>query len=150
MAGTPFALAKEENSHILERLKDKITGEATIITGNVAYPFLKKIFDETSVNVVKVNKDIADLITAKDLEKLDLKDVKETVFIPPKAFVHDRVAEELLRRDGVDRIVVRGVEQLTLDGEVSGIYTKEEALKFEIEAFEELIGMINFFGMKKQ
>jgi len=64
--------------------------------------------------------------------------------------VHDRVAEEILRRDGVDRIVVRGVEQLTLDGEVSGIYTREEALKFEIEAFEELIGMINFFGMKKQ
>ncbi|XRO76396.1 methyl coenzyme M reductase-arginine methyltransferase Mmp10 [Methanocaldococcus sp. 10A] len=150
VAGTPFALAKEENSHILEKLKNKINGEATIITGNVAYPFLKKIFDDTSVNVVKVNKDIADLITAKDLEKLNLNDVKETVFIPPKAFVHDKVAEEILRRDGVDRIVVRGVEQLTLDGEVSGIYSKEEALKFEIEAFEELIGMINFFGMKKQ
>ncbi|ACX72012.1 methanogenesis marker protein 10 [Methanocaldococcus vulcanius M7] len=150
ITGTPFALAKEENRSTLERLKNKIEGEATIITGNIAYPFLKKIFDETSVNVVKVNKDIADLITAKDLERLNLKDVKETVFIPPKAFVHDLVAEELLRRDGVERMVVRGVEQLTLDGEVSGVYTKEEALKFEIEAFEELIGMINFFGMKKR
>ncbi|CAB3287722.1 [Methyl-coenzyme M reductase subunit alpha]-arginine C-methyltransferase [Methanocaldococcus lauensis] len=147
---TPFALADDENKHILERLKNKINGEATIITGNVAYPFLKKIFDETSVNVVRVNKDIADLITSKDLENLNLKDVKETVFIPPKAFVHDRVAEDLLRRDGIDRIVVRGVEQLTLDGEVSGVYSKKEALEFEINAFEELIGMINFFGMRKR
>ncbi|WP_423793046.1 methyl coenzyme M reductase-arginine methyltransferase Mmp10 [Methanocaldococcus indicus] len=147
VTNTPFAIAKEEK--ILEKLRDKVEGEATIITGKIAYPYLNKIFENTDVNVVKVNKDIADLITSKDLEKIDLREVKDTVFIPANAFVHTNVAEEILRRDGKDRIVVRGVESLTLDGEISGSYSKKEAIEFEIKAFEELIGMINFFGIKK-
>ncbi|EHP88093.1 methanogenesis marker protein 10 [Methanotorris formicicus Mc-S-70] len=147
ITNTPFAISYEEN--LLNKLKNKIECEATIITGNVAYPFLKKIFDETPVNIIKVNKDIADLITAKDLEGINLKELSDTVFIPPRAFVHDRVAEEILTKDGEKRMILRGVEQLTLDGEVSGIYTKKEALEFELEAFNELIEMINFFGTKK-
>ncbi|ENN96465.1 hypothetical protein J422_02210 [Methanocaldococcus villosus KIN24-T80] len=146
IAGTPFAIASEDK--ILERLRNKVEGEATIITGRVAYPYLRKIFNDTDVNIVKVEKDIADLITAKDLEKINLKELKDTVIFPGKAFVHDEVAKKLLSRDR-ERIVVRGVDQLTLDGEVSGSYTREEAIKFEIEAFNELIGIINFFGMKR-
>ncbi|WP_456420026.1 methyl coenzyme M reductase-arginine methyltransferase Mmp10 [Methanocaldococcus infernus] len=142
VTGTPFAIAKEEK--ILEKLREKIEGEGTIITGNVSYPYLKKIFEGTEVNVVKVNKDIADLITAKDLEKVNKKELKETVFIPEKAFVHDEVAKRILNRD----IIVR-VGSLTLDGEVSGVYTKKEALDYEIKAFEEFIRMINFFGYKR-
>ncbi|WP_456472278.1 methyl coenzyme M reductase-arginine methyltransferase Mmp10 [Methanocaldococcus sp.] len=142
VTNTPFAIAKEEK--ILKKLRDKIEGEATIITGNVSYPFLKKIFEGTNVNVVRVNKDIADLITAKDLKKVDKKELKETIFIPERAFVHDEVAKKILGRD----IIVR-FGSLTLDGEVSGIYDKEEALNYEIDAFNELIGMINFFGYRK-
>ncbi|ADG13276.1 methanogenesis marker protein 10 [Methanocaldococcus infernus ME] len=142
VTGTPFAIAKEEK--ILEKLREKIEGEGTIITGNVSYPYLKKIFEGTEINVVKVNKDIADLITAKDLEKVNKKELKETVFIPEKAFVHDEVAKRILNRD----IIVR-VGSLTLDGEVSGVYTKKEALDYEIKAFEEFIRMINFFGYKR-
>lgn len=144
VTNAPFAISYEDD--ILENLRKKIKAEATIITGNVAYPFLSKIFENTPVNVVRVDKDISDLITGKDLETVDLNELKDTVFIPPNAFVHDRMAEEILNRDGDKRMVLRGVEKLTLDGEVSGIYTKEEVLEFEINAFEELIEKINFFG----
>jgi NifB/MoaA-like Fe-S oxidoreductase len=33
-----------------------------------------------------------------------------------------------------------------MDGEVSGIFTKEEAIDFDITEFNELIEKINFFG----
>jgi methanogenesis marker radical SAM protein len=144
LTNAPFAISYEES--LLKKLRNKIKSEATIITGNISYTFLNKIFKDTPVNVIKVNKDISDLITAKDLETVDLKELKDTVFIPPMAFVHDRVAEEILNRDGNNRMILRGVDKLSLDGEVSGTLTKEEVLKFEKNAFEELIEKINFFG----
>ncbi|HIQ32266.1 MAG TPA: methanogenesis marker radical SAM protein [Methanothermococcus okinawensis] len=142
----PFAITYHE--HILERLRDKVEAEATIITGRVAYPFLRKVFQDTPVNIVKVNKDIADLITGEDLKGVDLRELKDTVFIPPLALVHDRVAEEILNRDGGDRMVLRGVDRLTLDGELSGTLTEEEVLEFEKRAFNELIEKINIFGKR--
>jgi len=52
----------------------------------VAAPYIEKIIlnigAEDLVNVVAANKDIGCLITQKDLEEVDLKDVKETVMIP--------------------------------------------------------------------
>jgi methanogenesis marker radical SAM protein len=144
ITNAPFAISYEDR--LVNILKNKIKAEATLITGSISYPFLNKIFKDTPVNVIKVNKDISDLITAKDLETIDLKELKDTVFIPPMAFVHDRVAEEILNRDGNNRMILRGVDKLSLDGEVSGTLTKEEVLEFEKNAFEELIEKINFFG----
>lgn len=144
LTNAPFAISYEEN--LVKKLKNKVKSEATIITGSISYLFLNKIFEDTPVNVIKVNKDISDLITAKDLETVNLKELKDTVFIPPMAFVHDRVAEEILNRDGNNRMILRGVDKLSLDGETSGTLTKEEVLEFEKNAFEELIEKINFFG----
>lgn len=144
LTNTPFAICNEEK--VLNELRSKIRAEATIITGNVSYIYLKKIFEGTPIKVVRVNKDIADLITKKDLETVDLSEITDTVFYPENAIVHERDAEDILTADGVKRIVLRGVDKLTMDGEVSGIFTKEEAINFEIGAFTELIEKINFFG----
>ncbi|WP_048187544.1 methyl coenzyme M reductase-arginine methyltransferase Mmp10 [Methanococcus voltae] len=141
---TPFAIMKDEET--INNLKNSIKSEATIITGSVSYIFLSELFKDTPINVIKVNKDISDLITKKDLETIDLTELKDTVLIPSRALVHDRDMEDILKKDGSDRIVLRGVDKLTLDGEVSGVYTKEQAIEFEKECFNELIDKINFFG----
>ena len=144
LTNAPFAIAQEED--LLIKLSEKIKSEATIITGNISYPYLSKIFKDTPINIIKVDKDISDLITSKDLETVNLDDMADTVFIPPMAFVHDRVAEEILNRDSKGRMILRGIDKLTVDGEVSGTMTKEEVLNFELDAFNELIEKINFFG----
>jgi NifB/MoaA-like Fe-S oxidoreductase len=84
------------------------------------------------------------------LEDLDLKELKETVIIPGRAFVHDKKAEEILTKDGVDRIVARGPEKLSVDGEMSGTLSREDVLKTELIAFQDLIEAINFFGVRKK
>jgi len=81
---------------------------------------------------------------------LDLADLKETVIIPGRAFVHDQRATEILSQDGIDRMVVRGPDKLTVDGEMSGSLTREDVLKKELIAFEDLIEAINFFGVRKK
>jgi methanogenesis marker radical SAM protein len=144
ITNTPFAIYYEEE--ILNELRAKIKAEATIITGNVSYIYLSKIFENTPIKVISVNKDIADLITKTDLETVDLSQVTDTVLYPVNALVHERDAEDIFTKDGMKRIVLRGIDKLTMDGEVSGIFTKEEAIDFEITAFNELIEKINFFG----
>jgi len=62
-----------------------------IITGNVSFIYLSKIFENTPIKVISVNKDIADLITKKDLESVDLSEVTDTVLYPENAIVHERV-----------------------------------------------------------
>lgn len=149
----PFALSRDKNQEYLEILSE-VTSEATILTSKVAAPFIKKIIQgigaEDLVNVVTADKDIGCLITQKDLEEIDLKDLKETVLIPGRAFVHDKMAEEVLTRDGVDRIVARGPEKLSVDGEMSSTLTQEDVLKTELYAFQDLIEAINFFGVRKK
>ncbi|ABR54772.1 protein of unknown function DUF512 [Methanococcus vannielii SB] len=144
LTNTPFAIYYEKS--ILNDLRKKIRAKATIITGKVSYWYLSKIFNGTPVTVISVNKDISDLITKKDLETIDLSKLTDTVFYPENALVHERDAEEILTKDGVKRFVLRGIDKLTMDGEVSGVFTKEEAVNFEINAFTELIEKINFFG----
>ena len=150
---SPFALSKSKNKEFLEILPD-ITSEATILTSSISAPFIEKIIQnigaEESVNVYAVNKEIACLITQKDLESADLSMIKDTVIIPGRAFVHDKVAEKILSRDGVERIVTRGPDKLSVDGEMSGTLTDENVIEKEMEAFYELINMINFFGVRKQ
>lgn len=148
----PFALSKSKNKKYLENLP-KITSKATILTSKVAAPFIEKIIKNLDaddlVNVSAVDKDIGCLITQKDLETANLSELKETVIIPGRAFVHDKKAEEILSRDGTERLVARGPDKLSVDGEMSGTLNKEEVLKRELEAFEDLIGAINFFGVRK-
>jgi methanogenesis marker radical SAM protein len=146
LIGSPFAIRNAPEA--LAKLP-RITKKATIITGQVAAPRLKEIFDALggTVNVVPVKKDIGCLITMEDFVKLDLSEVEETVFIPGRAFVHDMEVKEALKKDGVDRIVRRGPECLSVDGEMSISMTRAEVLELEITNFTELIGQINSLGL---
>ncbi len=150
---TPFAISKEKNSKYLDILTD-VTSEATILTSSIAAPFIDKIIRRIEaddlVNVVPVDQEIGCLITQKDLEEVNLTDLKDTVLIPGRALVHDKMAQEILSRDGVDRIVTRGPDKLTVDGEMSGTLSNEDVLKKELIAFEDLLEAINFFGVRKK
>ena len=149
---TPFAISKDKNKDYLDILS-KVTSEATILTSKVAAPFIEKIIGNIEasdlVNVVAVDQDIGCLITQRDLEEVDFSQLKDTVILPGRAYVHDKVAEEILSSDGTDRIVTRGPDKLTVDGEMSGTLSREEVLKQELIAFEELIEAINFFGVRR-
>lgn len=146
LIGSPFAIRKEEDA--LAKLP-AVTKDATLLTSRAAVDRLSEVFTRlnSSVNVVAVGKDIGCLITIEDLEALDLTDVKETVIIPGRAFLHDPEAKKMLSRDGIDRFVRRGPDMLSYDGEMSIGMTKEEVLAFEIEQFTELIREINAIGL---
>ena len=146
LIGSPFAIRNVPEA--LEKLP-RTTKKATIITGRIAAPRLREIFEALggSVNVVSPKKDIGCLITIEDFKKLDLSEVSETVFIPGRAFVHDMEVKEALKRDGIDRLVRRGPERLSVDGEMSIGMSREEVLELEIENFTELIGQINSLGL---
>jgi NifB/MoaA-like Fe-S oxidoreductase len=75
--------------------------------------------------------------------------IKRTVIIPGRAFVHDKKAEEILCKMG-RRIVARGPDKLSVDGEMSGTLSQEDVLKTELIAFQDLIEAINFFGVRKK
>ncbi|MGZ4907973.1 MAG: methyl coenzyme M reductase-arginine methyltransferase Mmp10, partial [Halobacteriota archaeon] len=91
--------------------------------------------------------EIACLITLGDIQQLSLKDMQETVVIPGRALAHDKDVTEVLRADGTYRIMRRGPEQLTVDGEMSISMTRDEILAREIDAFSELIRTIEAVGI---
>ena len=99
------------------------------------------------INVIPTSQEIACLITKQDFEEIDLEQVQETVIIPGRCFIHDLVAEEVLQRDGKKRLIHRGPDTLTMDGEMSGTLSKQDILKHELIAFEDLIELINFMGV---
>lgn len=144
--GAPFAIRTSREA--LEKLPE-VKKEATIITSRISAPYLREIFENFNglVNIVSARKDIGCLITIDDIKELDLKEIKETVIFPGRAFVHDKEIKEVLSRDGVDRLVRRGPDKLTVDGEMSVSMTKEEVIAREIEGFKELIKMINAIGL---
>ncbi|WP_407356830.1 methyl coenzyme M reductase-arginine methyltransferase Mmp10 [Methanolobus sp. WCC5] len=146
MTGSPYAIRNDKEA--LKKLPP-VRKEATILTSRASAERLQEIFTKlgSTVNIVAVDKDIGCLITIDDLENLDLKDVKETVIIPGRAFVHDPEATAILSRDGMQRFVRRGPDMLTYDGEMSIGLSKEDVLKFETEQFTELIHAINAIGM---
>lgn len=150
---SPFALTLEKNWKYLDILSE-VTSEATVLTSKVAKPYIEKVFNligaSDLVNVVAADQDIGCLITQNDLEDLDLNDLKETVMIPGRAFVHDKKAAEILSGDGVERIVARGPDKLSVDGEMSSTLSREDVLKTELIAFQDLIEAINFFGVRKK
>ena len=149
--GGPFAIASDENEIFLQFIKP-ITGEATIITSKIAEPYISKIFSKLetgdNVNIVAVEKEIACLITKEDLEKLDLSEIKQAVIIPGRSFVHQIDAERILSADGIERIVGRGPDTLTVDGELSIDMTDENVIERELEQFNDLVDAVNFFGMR--
>jgi methanogenesis marker radical SAM protein len=145
LTGAPFALAHHKNE--LKRLP-AIEKSATIITSSVAYPLLSSIFRELGdeVNVVAAKKEIGNLITLDDFENLQLRNVRDSVFIPGMVLAHDRDIHRALRRDGKRRFVFRGPDELTVVSERSIYITLEEVLEKEIEAFTGLIMQINDLG----
>lgn len=148
----PFIISKPNYEEFLNILPP-VTGEATILTSKIAKPYIAKIFNKIGaddVNVVATKKDIACLITKEDLEALNLEDLKETVLLPGRAFVHQMDAEKILSADGVDRLIGRGPDTLSVDGELSSGMTDEEVIEHELESFIDLIEAVNFFGMKKR
>ena len=149
--GGPFAIAKDENEVFLQCIKP-VTGEATIITSKTAAPYIENIFNKLEVedvNVIGVNKEIACLITKEDLEDIDLNEVKESVILPGRAFVHLLDAERILSEDGKERIVGYGPDTLSVDGELSFDMTDENVIERELEGFNDLVDAINFFGMRR-
>ena len=144
--GAPFALA-----HHKEELKKlpSIEKSATLITSSVAYPLLSSIFEELgdNVNVVSVNKEIGNLITLDDFAGLEIDEVKERVIIPGSVLAHDREIRRALRRDGKNRLVFRGPDNLTVEPERSIYLTTRQVLDREIEAFTGLIEEINDLGI---
>jgi NifB/MoaA-like Fe-S oxidoreductase len=59
---------------------------------------------------------------------------------------HEKEVRQLLSTDGRKRMVVRGPDQLTVDGEMSISLSEREVLDLELEAFKELIEAINALG----
>ena len=74
--------------------------------------------------------------------------IKQAVIIPGRAFVHQLDAERILSADGIERIVGRGPDTLTIDGELSFDKTDENVIEEELTQFNDLVDAINFFGMK--
>ncbi len=143
--GSPFAILHEPD--LLKKLP-RVRKRATVITGSVAAPFIRRILEirGSRSRVVPTEKEIACLITIDDLRDLDLRDLEEVVIIPGRAFVHDAEAQQVLSADGICRDVVRGPETLTADGETSMGMTKNQVLEKELEGFSALINTINLYG----
>ena len=146
--GAPFALAHHKNE--LKRLP-KIEKSATLITSSLAYPLLSAIFQDLGdkVNVVMVRKEIGNLITLDDIENLDLMEINDRVIIPGMVLAHDKDIRRALRRDGKNRLVFRGPDDLTVESERSIYLTPRQVLDHEIEAFSGLIEQINYLGTEK-
>jgi methanogenesis marker radical SAM protein len=143
--GSPFAILAEPD--LIAKLP-RVTGNASVITGSVAAPYIRKILAScgNGDGVVPVAKDIACLITIDDLEALDPATLEKTVIIPGRAFVHDREAERVLSADGVERTVIRGPEMLTADAETSMGMNRSDVLGIELKGFADLIRLINLHG----
>ncbi|WP_319579195.1 methyl coenzyme M reductase-arginine methyltransferase Mmp10 [uncultured Methanospirillum sp.] len=143
--GSPFAILQEPD--LIDKLPE-LHGNAVVITGTVAAPFIQEILSKRGggADVLPVQKEIADLITIDDLKALDLSRMPDTIIIPGRAFVHLTEAEEVLSADGKTRTVIRGPEMLTADGETSMGMTRDDILSLEMAGFSALITLINQYG----
>ncbi len=146
VTGAPFSLARHPE---MVSTLPPLRRSATIITSRIAKPLLDAIFSKMGekVNVVAVNKDVGCLITIDDFVDLDLAGIRDTVIIPGRTLAHEKEIKKALGRDGRQRIVARGPDRLTVDGEMSISMTEAEVLDIEMEAFEELIEAINALGI---
>ena len=144
--GSPFVIRHEPA--LLAKLP-RVTKRASVISGSIATPFIDSILAACGSKgpVVPVKKEIACLITADDLRQIDLRSLEPVVIIPGRAFVHDAEAEEILSRDGVERMVIRGPETLTADAETSMGMTRDQVLEMEMNGFADLIRLIEQYGV---
>ncbi|OPY23842.1 MAG: Radical SAM superfamily protein [Methanobacterium sp. PtaU1.Bin097] len=142
----PFVILKEKNRGFLEELPP-VKREATVVTSKLSSPFLKRFFelvDESDlVNVIGVDKEIADLITHEDLESIDLAEVRKNVVLPSGALVHDEQAQEIFSKDGVRRRIKRGPYVLTHPYYESVDFNTEELIEHELKSFKALIDKVN-------
>jgi methanogenesis marker radical SAM protein len=143
--GSPFAILNEPE--LMKKLP-VIQRRASVISGSIAAPFIEKVLVScgSKVPVIKVNKEIACLITIDDLRELELSALEPVVIIPGRAFVHDTEALDVLSSDGIDRQVIRGPEMLTADAETSMGMAREQVLEMEMDGFADLIRTINRYG----
>ncbi len=70
------------------------------------------------------------------------------MILPGRSFVHQLDAERILSADGIERVVGRGPDTLTADGELSIDMSDENVIERELEDFNDLVDAINFFGMR--
>ncbi len=142
----PFAILKKKNKGYLKELPP-IKRDATVITSRLTSQFMEKFFelvdDSGRVNVVSVDKEIADLITYEDLESIDLSEVKKDIIIPRGALVHDEQAKEIFSKDGECRKIKRGPYVLTHPYYESVDFDSEELIEHELKSFKALIDKIN-------
>lgn len=143
--GSPFILADEPD--YLQNLP-MINRQAGIITGSIAGPFLKNILAARGGenHVIMVKKEIADLITIDDVMELDLSGIPDTIILPGRSFIHVSEAEKILSADGRHKMVIRGPDMLTADGETSMGMTRDEVIALEMDGFRTLINLINQWG----
>ena len=107
-------------------------------------PQCSRLVDESDlVNVIGVDKEIADLITHEDLESIDLAEVRKNVVLPSGALVHDEQAQEIFSKDGVRRRIKRGPYVLTHPYYESVDFNTEELIEHELKSFKALIDKVN-------
>ena len=143
--GSPFVILEEPE--LIEKLP-RVQGRASVISGSVAAPFIEKVLHSCGLRtpVIPVQKEIACLITIEDIKPLDLSHLERSVVIPGRAFLHEKEVSDILSRDGIEREVIRGPEQLTTDAETSMGMTRNQVLDIEMNGFAELIRTINRYG----
>jgi methanogenesis marker radical SAM protein len=143
--GSPFAILNEPG---LMKNLPRVQHRASVISGSIAAPFIEKVLAScgSKVPVIKVNKEIACLITIDDVRELKLSALEPVVIIPGRAFVHDAEAQDVLSSDGIDRQVIRGPDILTADAETSMGMAREQVLEMEMDGFADLIRTINRYG----
>ena len=140
----PYILSNNKCSSSLKLLPE-ITSNATIITSKLSKKYLQKIFsniDKNSlVNIIGVDKELGDLIRPEDLSTINLYDLKIRL-IPGNALMRDDEAEKLLNKEGRLNRITRGPFALTPVNE-ENTFIKERAIEFELNAFTNLINLIN-------
>jgi methanogenesis marker radical SAM protein len=143
--GSPFAIISEPE--LIQKLP-RVNRRATVVSGSVAAPYIEKILSAcgSKVPVVPVRKEIACLITADDLQHLNISAIESVVIIPGRAFVFDSEVQIILSADGIEREVIRGPDMLTADAETSMGMTRDQVLSMEMDGFAELIQTINRYG----
>jgi methanogenesis marker radical SAM protein len=143
---SPFAIRNRPD--LISRLP-RIHKRATVISGSIAAPSVQQVLGACgfSSTVVATNKEIACLITLKDLQALPLSRLEKTIILPGRALVRDRDVESAFRADGVRRTVIRGPDLLTADAEKSMTMTRDDLENLEIQGFTQLISLINQYGV---
>lgn len=143
--GIPYVLSKPQNQKYLKTL-NTIHTDSTIVTSSLSAGYLKNILESVDanhhVNVVSVDKEIADLITMEDIESLDLKHVKDRVVLPGGALVHDEKAKKYFQTDGRVRTVLRG-PMLLFSPCPDWENDEKRLIEFECNSFNTLINTIN-------